>query len=566
MTDTTGMPLRQLQPIELISSSRHHMGLYLCVVLSCRYTCASSPGLSKITPALLHRALERLLLVQPVLRVGILDEDSNQARFCHIEKVHLAQHVSFTTLPGDWSRDREQSESESESESQRRYDEAIAAVHARHHNQRFEHIATRPAWRIEVVEPAGGVHGQDVVFAYHHALLDGTSGRMFHEQLLRELNRQIAHPPPPPHHRDQDDAVVTLTPTCPPTPQSLVYDSAPPSTLFLLKTLWSEFAPALLRPFAKTTPWHASNIDLSLPYVTRTARPLVVGPGLLARLLAACRRHGTSLTGLLHALTLASLAARLSASEAPSFRAATPISLRPFLPPQSQTPPPTQTQASPSLPLPLRDTLSVLVTTHIYHFSASQTALLRSHLPTTTTSSSVPETLTPTIWSLAHDQKAHLAARTRTLPKDDPTALLKYVSDWFGFFRKRDGRPRPESWELSNIGVFDVSAPPASAPPSPSPSSSEQQDTALPTPSSSDHDTAASAPPLSVSRVYFTNGAMPVGPPFGLGMASVPGGSLTIGLSWHEGAVSAELMAGLVDDLERYMRCFDETDCFDERR
>ncbi|KAG5916473.1 hypothetical protein E4U42_007652, partial [Claviceps africana] len=131
--------------------------------------------------------------------------------------------------------------------------------------------------------------------------------------------------------------------------------------------------------------------------------------------------------------------------------------------------------------------------------------------------------LTAAVWSIARDLKTHLAARTRTLPRDDPCALLKYVPDWFDYFRAKDGQPRPESWELSNIGVFH---PPHLPPASP-------------------------APAFSFSSAYFTNGAMPVGPVLGVGMASVAGGGLTVGLSWHGGAVSEALMAGLVEDLER---------------
>ncbi|KAG5999164.1 hypothetical protein E4U21_007375, partial [Claviceps maximensis] len=157
----TGMPLRRLQPIELVSSSRHHMGLYLCVVLSCRYTWASSGpdtelSSRSITPELLYPALGRLVAAQPMLRVGILDEDTNEARFCHVPRVHLPQHVSFTTLPEAWGwDDDDEADSDGEEEDtqgrrERQYDEAVAAVHARHHDRRFEHVASRPAWRIEV--------------------------------------------------------------------------------------------------------------------------------------------------------------------------------------------------------------------------------------------------------------------------------------------------------------------------------------------------------------------------------------------------------------------------------
>ncbi|KAG5989352.1 hypothetical protein E4U52_005644 [Claviceps spartinae] len=581
------------------------MGLYLSVVLSCRYTSqvsASSPSAEvtpstpstpsspsspstptsvsprptpHITPSLLYAALKRIILAQPMLHVGILNQHTNAARFCHIPHLDLTHHVSFSTLHCN---------------SEQEYDEAISALHAQHHDQRFLDVAQRPAWRIEVVEAQGdaakafsraGIRAQDVLFAYHHALLDGTSGRMFHEHLLRQLNRLVCEceHDEAAEHDDLSAAAalgsIPLPPAGLPALQALIPASLSP--IFVVQSLWTELAPAMLC-FRPPPPWHAALIDLARPYVTRTI-PVSVPRGLLDRLLAACRSHGTSLTGLVHVLTLMSLTARLPAREAVLFCAATPISLRPYLPRH----------------LHLEDMLSVLVTTHLYDFAAPEIALLRSQLgalPSSSSSSSLsyassPKALTSLIWSLAHDLKTHLTTRTSTLPRNDLTALLRFVPDWFAFFRKKDGQPRRESWELSNIGVLDlssgsgfgtgidtgsVSSPhqkqhqqdddAASPSPPPPPPPQQQQQHAPPSPRHQDNSATPNAPAFTISRAYFTNGAMPVGPPFGLGLASVPGGPLTIGLSWQEGVVPASLMRGLADDLEGYVRCFDETGFF----
>ncbi|KAG5965164.1 hypothetical protein E4U57_004409 [Claviceps arundinis] len=555
------------------------MGLYLSVVLSCRYTSPvsalspsaevtpstpSSPSTPTsvsprptphITPSLLYAALKRLILAQPMLHVGILDQHTNAARFCHIPHLDLTHHVSFSTLHCN---------------SEQEYDEAISALHAQHHDQRFLDVAQRPAWRIEVVEAQGdaaqafsreGIRAQDVVFAYHHALLDGTSGRMFHEDLLRQLNRLLCEHDEAAEHNDLSAAAalrsIPLPPAGLPALQALIPASLSP--IFVVTSLWTELAPAMLcsRP---PPPWHAALIDLARPYVTRTI-PVSVPRGLLDRLLTACRSHGTSLTGLVHVLTLVSLTARLPAREAMLFCAATPISLRPYLPRD----------------LHLEDMLSVLVTTHLYDFAAPEITLLRSQLGALPSSSS-SKALTSLMWSLAHDLKTHLTTRTSTLPRNDLTALLRFVPDWFAYFRKKDGQPRRESWELSNIGVLDLSSgsgfgtgADTGSVSSPQQKQQEQDDDAAspspqqhapPSPRHQDNSATHNAPALTISRAYFTNGAMPVGPPFGLGLASVPGGPLTIGLSWQEGVVPASLMRGLADDLEGYVRCFDETGFF----
>ncbi|KAG5917165.1 hypothetical protein E4U61_002986 [Claviceps capensis] len=551
--------LRPLQPIELISSSRHHMGLYLSVVLSCRYTSpvsalsesaevtpstTTSVSLSSrptphITPSLLYAALERLILAQPMLHVGILHQHTNAACFCHIPHVDLAHHVSFSTLHCN---------------SEQEYDEAISALHAQHHDQRFVDVARRPAWRIEVVEAQGeaaqafsraGIRAQDVVFAYHHALLDGTSGRMFHEDLLRQLNRLVCEGEAE-HDDDLPAAAALLSIPLPlaglPALQALIPASLSP--IFAVKSLWTELAPAMLcsRP---PPPWYAAPIDLARPYITRTIS-VSVPRKLLDRLLAACRSHVTSLTGLIHVLTVVSLTARLPAQDAVLFCAATPISLRPYLPRD----------------LHLEDMLSVLVTTHLYDFAAPEITLLRSLLGALSSSSSSsssspsPKALTSLIWSLAHDMKAHLTTRTSTLPNNDLTSLLRFVPDWFAYLRKKDGQPRRESWELSNIGVLDLGSGSGSGTGTGSVSSPQQHqqkqdnDAAPPSPRHQEKSATPNTPAFTISRAYFTNGAMPVGPPFGLGLASVSGGPLTIGLSWQEGVVPASLMRGLADDLE----------------
>lgn len=477
------------------------MGIYLSVTLTCRYH-ASQPD-QKIDSALLYPALKRVVLSQPMLHVGILDEHTNKASFCHVRHVDLSHHVSFSTLP---------------CETMDQYDDHIALQQSRHHNQRFPDVASRPPWRIEVVEPSVPDHEylsgmQDIIFSYHHAILDGISGRIFHEKLLVQLNTELhdktvsttLEPPSPTSTLLDMPQIIHL-----PAPQAQIPFQVSPS--YFVKTLWNEFAPAMLRA-EKPTPWHSKPIDLSLPYVTITKPVDVPGPA-LSKLIQACRHHKTTITAIFHALILASLTTRLSPAEASCFAAATPISLRPFLPAQSTT--------------QLKEMLAVLVTGNIYDFTPPTVSHLRH---------ASPESLTPTIWALAHQVKTDLSLRTSTLPKDDASGLLKYVTDWFDFFRKKDGKPRLESWVVSNIGVFK--------------DDNQTRDT--------DNGTA---PRFTVSRVYFTNGAMVTGPPLGLGIGSVVGGALTLALSWQEGVVSDELMGGLAEDLQKYMVCFDKTGSF----
>ncbi|OAA35296.1 Alcohol acetyltransferase [Metarhizium rileyi] len=485
----THAALRRLAPIELYSSVRHSMGLYLSVTVTCRYT-APSPG-QRIDAALLYPALARVVSAQPMLRVGIRGQDTNEAAYCHVKAMDLARHASFKTLDACACETMDQ------------YNQQIALLQGWHHSQTWPNLDDIPPWCIVVVQP-GTATGQDelstvqdILFSFHHALLDGISGKLFHESLLRELNHQLHQEaanatssrhlqlPDAPKLPEAQDHVITFT----------------NSTSYLIRTLWNELGPSMLHA-SKPIPWHSKAIDFAMAYVTLTKAVDVPGP-VVTKLLQACRDHHTTITGLFHALTLASLAARLPADKAPSFAATTPIGLRPFL--------------GPSADPELKPLLRVLVTSYNHEFPPALVAQLRA-------SSNADETT----WRIAQRVKDELKARMATMPNDDINGLMKYNSDWFGFFKKKDGQPRPDSWEVSNIGVF---------PPSPDPG-------------------------FAVSRVYFTNGAMVTGSPLALGLGSVAGGPLSVSISWQKDVVEQDLVDGLAGDLAQFVTRFGETGRF----
>ncbi|KAF4587906.1 alcohol acetyltransferase [Ophiocordyceps camponoti-floridani] len=108
--------------------------------------------------------------------------------------------------------------------------------------------------------------------------------------------------------------------------------------------------------------------------------------------------------------------------------------------------------------------------------------------------------------------------------------MLAHIGDWFAHWASRDGEPREDSWEISNAGVIAGRRREGDA--------------------------------CYISRLSFANGPMVAGPPIGLGVGSVPGGVLTVLVSWQEGVVPAELMAGLVHDLGEWTRRLGEEGSF----
>ncbi|RFU76243.1 alcohol acetyltransferase [Trichoderma arundinaceum] len=492
--------LRKLGNNEHFSSSRHHLGIYRCVTVSCRYLHppASLPLGTSVTPSF-YAALAAVVKDQPMLRVGITGDDTNDAHFTHIPQIDLRNHVSVIAVP---------------CQSVQEYEAKVAEHQGWEHNQLFKELTVRPPWRITILRPSSDNEDvlsqlndqEDVFFAFHHALMDGTSGRKFHEMLLstpafqgkEELPAEpapvLSFPEPPSSIPEAQDDVVNFT----------------LSVRYTLGVLWDEFGPSFLKA-PKQPIWSAIPIDLSLPYNTRV-KTVDISPESLSTVLAACRSHSVTLTALLHSFALASLSARLpSPTEAPAFAAATPISLRPFT---------TASAMNPDYVSSLR----CLVAACTHHFSPEAVSALRAPGADTTA----------LIWENAGRVKAELAAKLATMPKDDIMAMLKYISDWFDFWRGRDGKKRSDSWEISNIGVLN-------------------------NPASDGNGNGNGADVPRATRLLFTNGAMAAGPPLSINVASVAGSKLTLGLSWPDAVVEDELMDHLAQDLSAYIAKFHET-------
>ncbi|OTA01875.1 hypothetical protein A9Z42_0022100 [Trichoderma parareesei] len=524
MTTATPHLLRKLGDIEHFSSSRHHLGIYRCVTVTARHqhppssSSSSSPShlaSTSLSPAFLA-ALSHIVRHQPMLRVGIAADDSNDAHFTHIPSIDLRDHVSVTLVP---------------CQSAQEYEDRVAQQQGWEHDQKFANIAERPPWRITILRPSSDVPElqgiEDVFFAFHHSIMDGTSGRLFHEMLLAAPSYQrpttaaegaeaaaaaaeeepiLSFPDPPPSLPESQEQGVDFT----------------LSWSYTLRTLWTELGPSFLKP-AKQPIWNAIPIDLSLPYRTRV-KTIDYSPEQLSQLLSACRSRSVTLTALLHSLVLTSLAKRIPSPEAaPAFAAATPLSMRPYLSPAKSDP----AHAS---------SLRCLVAGCSHEFSPETVSAIRR--------AEDADVVNSLIWTIAQHVKAELAQKLAKIPQDDVMGLLKYISDWFAFWRGRDGKQRADSWEISNIGVLK-NAPRDNA------QGQERED------KKQQQQEEAGMP--RATRLLFTNGAMVAGPPMGINVASVEGSVFTIGLSWQDRVVEDELMEQLAEDLTSFAARFQET-------
>ncbi|KAJ4257336.1 Alcohol acetyltransferase [Fusarium torreyae] len=471
---STTSPFRIIRPLGILEagpSAYHALGLYRCVIVSARYTLP--PNTPPSNTAILA-ALSNLINVYPMLRVGIQDEGTSSPAFTHIPEMNIDEFVEFGTC------------------SDGNYEKAVEDVHAWSHDQMFQNVESRPPWRIFVLRADENPAFEDVVFSFHHALMDGVGGRQFHEKLLAELNSLPPNPsyssilsfPQPPYLPEPQEAIIDYTTTL----------------YFRAANFWNGIRPEFLKPVRQI--WTATPVDFARPHKA-CVRSVDIPASVVTSLLSGARSHGSSITGLLHALILASLSHRVP--DAHAFASSTPISMRPYI----------SSAADPKL----KDSFRVCVSGMVHEFSVSEVAAFRSP----------GANIDALIWDHARRIKGEIKQRVTTLPADDDLSLFKSI-DWPSLLQKKDGQPRSKSWEVSNVGSLTV----------PTAQDGERE----------------------ISHVLFTNGPSATSEPINASVASASGGALTLGISWNEGVVEDGIVEGLIGDLVVFTNLFHEVGKF----
>ena len=111
------------------------------------------------------------------------------------------------------------------------------------------------------------------------------------------------------------------------------------------------------------------------------------------------------------------------------------------------------------------------------------------------------------LWDLAARFNGQMCAELERCPQDNPNGLLPYVTDHIEFYRKKFGRPREKSWEISNLGVLKEETPPG----------------------------------WKLEGIAFTQGAGPLGPAFSVNCVTA-GEMLTMAITWQESAIDEKLI------------------------
>lgn len=389
------------------------------------------------------------------------------------------------------------------------HDEKVLQTIKNNLEQLWPDVVNRPPWKLLVVQNTYSTTGTvmlDIIFATHHALADGKSIVVFHNQLLLELNAA----PGPPSELKNHILTFASPPILAPSQEDLVPLKI--SWTYLLKTFWNQLSPSWLRPTPPPLPWTGKPITPE-PHKLHL-RLMTIPTTAVAGLVAACRAHGTTLSGLLHILVLASISKRLPASVATSFAGETPIGLLPWA------------RLPPGANMDLNAVLTDLTTGTKRVWDAATVSTLRERLGRP--DDGAEEEL---VWPLAKLWRDEMRAKVATLPNDDVVGLLGYMGDMRKHWLNKVGKPRSGTWELSNVGTIKGNS-------------------------------AEGSGAWSIRRLLFSQPVLVAGTAFNVNVAGLEGGPVNLVLNWQETVVDDSIIEGVAEDVESWVETFVESGQF----
>ncbi|KAK4448766.1 alcohol acetyltransferase-domain-containing protein [Podospora aff. communis PSN243] len=512
--------IRPLGRLESYHSMLHNLGYLYGVVVSCQYAIpnkfAHDSGLSQLKETF-EMAVAQTVLDHPMLRVGLVGEGSKQPAWVELQRVDLGWHMQWRDGKSHLLQDIIPSQLDA----------------------RFGDLETRPGWRLVALHNLPS-RQLDVVFAFNHANFDGISGKIFHESLLRNLNvTKTGDKLEALNHSTHILSLPAVDQTTFPAPQ----EHTAPYTVsphYLLSNAWQELRPSLPLLVPKPTTQATWAPIRTHPFATRVQTfSISATDGTLPRLLAACRAHHTTLTGLLNAIILVSLATELDTNSAPAFTGGTALNMRRFssaspspFPSPSSTPSPSSPKFDPN------KTITNSVSDIKHPFNASETANLRRLLQKR--SPGAPHwgdaTLRDTIWSIAARVRAEIQAKLDAGTRDDSIGLMRFVGDWRRTVIGQTRKGRSVAWNLSNVGVLggDIL---------------DGGGGGLSGGGGEDLDGV-----WECERAEFVLGGEVTGAAFNVGVISVRGKGLDVAVSWQDCAVDEVLGGRVVGHMEGLMK------------
>ncbi|KAI0058029.1 hypothetical protein BV25DRAFT_1919729 [Artomyces pyxidatus] len=383
--------LRSPGLLELYSLVRHDMGFYRAFGMAGRFY---PPSSSSVTTDTIYKALHSMISKHPPLGISVVGESTPSPRFVRLSHVDLDKVVLF--VPLEKASDREA---------------VLNDYVAKNLSSPFDELGKRPLWRLIVLLPPSTLsqteHGVDIAIFFHHGIADGTSAGAFHRSLLASLNS--ASP------SDPSGSIVTI-PSLPFSPALESLLPMPISLKTLVKALFNDWFPRSAKRL-----WTGAPVTKPSTLQTQHAAT-VFPPETVAALLAACRKHQTTLTTLVEAIIARALFDALPKDgTADQLVCGVPIDLRRFIR--------NRKSSDPALDI------GVFVASEQHRFTRAESQ--------------------GDIWAVARRVKIALDAKLAAGNRNLDTGLLRYVSDLRKYFLSKIGKQRELSFEVSNAGAVD---------------------------------------------------------------------------------------------------------------
>ncbi|KAI0103053.1 alcohol acetyltransferase-domain-containing protein [Nemania sp. FL0031] len=478
-------------------------------IVNCRYIIPPSlaaPKLHEGVVANVEDALAQIVLEHPGLRVDSINADTRRPAWVAVEQVDLEYHVRWEDV-----------DSSEDTTATAGYEEMLRKRIERILDEPYAKLAGRPQWRVLVLFKKGAAPFLDIVFDYSHALGDGMSGKIFHETLLRVLNTPTSTEASQPALVGRVLKIPSTARTLPPPIEKA--GKFPVSPKFAVSTAWKELRPPSI---SSTSPAKAHWAPIrATPYKTQL-RIFDVEPEVLRGILAACRAHQTTITGLLHALVLVSMASHIPARDATAFTGSTALDLRRYLGPRIPGIDPTRT-------------ITNYVSATHHEFGVDLVREIRSVIASGRGEGEGEgeDALSPAavelVWKCAALVRSEIQSRLDLGLKNNLVGLMKLVLDWRAQFRADAAKPRTNSFIVTNLGVLDgVGAQ--------SGGEAKVEDR------------------WGVAHSVFAISTEVCGAAFQVSPISVRDGALCVSCSWQDCVVGVKLAESIVADLGQWLR------------
>ena len=451
--------LRTIGLMEKVYIARQALGICNSVIVTATYTVSSTLEDAALS-SILCTAIASLLQRHPFLCCYFEGEETPKPLFRCLDKIHVKDVLQVVDLTNSKNLAQELEEL---------------------HDQRWS-TEQKPLWKLVVMRESqivGDMHSQlHLAFVYHHAIGDGLSGVAFHRSLLHELGNigKIDYLHELPETIDTPASTKLIEPV-----EKLT--SFPLSWAFFLRRAIQEYAPVWLIGQPPSL-WAGLPIQSLEDYPFRSRiRIVAIERKDLEMLLEKSKSQTVTLTALLTATLVSALANALP--EALRFLGVTPYSLRRW----------TGTSI---------DEMAIQISALETHYPIDILDRFRR--------ASNTSERTESLWFTARYFNAQMQEEFAKCPRDNIAGLLPYVTDFVEFYRKKFGKAREATFEVSNVGVF----------------AQESQ-----------------AGEWTLSNMTFTQGALPAGPAFAVNCASVKGGPLTIAITWQHSVVDEVIIVAV---------------------